>query len=530
MKSRRVFMLLAGVASLVVVLVTATLTVNAQGLIPIKYGDTVKGEVKSTGTDYAVFYTFTAKAGDTVTITMTRTSGNLRPLIVLADPSKTGDAFVVAQSDISDDGKTATITEAAIGKAGKYAVVATRESYSKGTTTGKYTLTFDRGAGDTPTDTPVPTKKGGATPTKKPVSKATATPVPTAEVTDEPTTEPDTATDTPVPTKKPNATPTKKPITKTTPTPVPTEESTPGTTAGVDVFTVGTSPSYSVWSGNNLYVANMGDGSVSILDGDGNATGTIKVGGVPFALAWDGARLWVADYGTTDKPGNTVSVFDAKGKKIGTYKVGTQPFSMSYDIADSQMWIALYGDNKIVSLDPKGKVVNTVDVSEAGHNPNTVLWAGTQLFATLSGTQDNVGNTVIAVGSDGSITGTFNVGKNPADLAWDDADQTLFVANYDDGTVTALDAEGNTIGTYKVGKNPGALAWDGEHLWVSLSGENAAAALDNKGKVLAKVALDNAPNGITSDGAGHVWVALQGTNDKPGNEIARINTATALGQ
>ncbi len=490
MQRRRVFIFLIGISVLLAVFTVATLPTNAQGILAIKYGDTVTGEVKSTKTGYAVFYSFTAKAGDAITATMTRTSGTLRPAVALADPSKTGNDFLMAEGELSDDGKASTIVTATIEKAGKYALIASRESYSNGTTTGKFSLTFDRASDEAATETPVPTKRAGATPTRKPT-------------------------------------------TKSTPTPVPIEGSTPEPSAGVDVFKVGTSPTYSVWSGNNLYVANFGDGTVSILDEDGNPTGSIQTGGVPFTLAWDGARLWVADLGTTDKPGNTVSVFDPKGKKLGSYKVGSQPFSMSYDADDKLMWVAIYGENKVVALDPKGKIVSTFDVTESGEsgsNPNTVLWTGTELFVTLAGTDTNKGNTVLTLGSDGVMTGSFKVGQSPADLAWDDADQILYTANYDDDSVTALSAEGKTVGTYKVGKNPAALTWDGTHLWVSLAGENAVVALDKKGKVVAKAALSNSPNGITNDGMGHVWVALQGTNDSPGSEVIRITTETVLNQ
>ncbi len=491
MRLRRAGLALIGTFAIAAVLIAATFTVRAQDTSALRYGDMVNGEIKAVKPNDSALYTFIAQANDVITITMVRKSGTLRPAIALGDLSKTGKDLLVGVSTLSADGKTATLADFTIKTAGAYAILATYEG--KTVTTGKFTLTLDNASNpDTPTDTPVPTKKANATPTKKA-----------------------------------NATPTKKPNVQPTATP---EEATAEPAAGVQTFSVGTSPTFSIWSGNNLYVSNQGDGTISILDGDGNSTGSIKVGGTPFAMAWDGARLWVSDYGTTDKPGNSVSVFDAKGKKIGTYKVGGLPFSLSFDADSKLMWVALYADNKVVAVDAKGKVTTTVDVSEAGSNPNTVLWNGTQLFATLAGTQQDVGSTVIAIGTDGTITGTYIVGKNPADLAWDDTDQLLFVANYDDNTVTALDADGKSVGTYKVGKNPSALAWDGTNLWVSLSGDSAIVALSPKGKVLAKIPLSSAPNGVTYDGTSMLWVALQGTANSPGSEVARIEISTALGQ
>lgn len=268
---------------------------------------------------------------------------------------------------------------------------------------------------------------------------------------------------------------------------------------------------------------------MSILDDSGNVTGTIQTGGSPFAMSWDGARLWVGDFGTTSKPGNTVTLYNPTGKKMNTYKVGTQPFSLSYDPDDNETWIALYGDDKVVAVDPHGKIVKTVDVSSDGHNPNTVLWASGQLWVTLAGSDTAPGDTVISIRADGTITGPFTAGKSPADLAWDDTDQFLFVANFLDNTVTALDASGSVVGTYQVGTGPAALAWDGTHLWVTLGSDNAVVAMDATGNIVTKISLDNSPNGITYDGQSYVWVVLQGTNTQPGNTIVQIDILAAGG-
>ncbi|MHB8628568.1 MAG: hypothetical protein ACYDBJ_17780 [Aggregatilineales bacterium] len=466
-----------GVVSLCVVAIFGALllTVHAQqNTQPIQYGDTVSGSITNATNGYGFIYTFDAQSGDVLSVTMTRTSGNLRPFAAIVDPSQNSSSnnFVLAQSILSSNGTTATITRFTMPNSGSFALIATRENVSKGTTTGKYTLTFSGSGGAVPTPT---------------ATRAAKRPTPV--------------------TPTPRRTPTKA----TTPNP------------NVHSFTVGTSPSYSVWSGNNLYVANYGDGTVSILDGSGSVTGSIQTGGSPFAMSWDGARLWVADFGTTSKPGNTVTLYDQNGNKLNSYKVGKQPFSLTYDPDDNETWVALYGDDKVVAVDPHGKIVKTVDVSKAGHNPNTVLWVNGQLWVTLAGSDTAPGNTVISVSADGTITGPFTVGKSPADLAWDDTDQFLFVANYLDNTITTLDASGSLVGTYSIGNGPSAVAWDGTHLWVALGGDNAVAAMDSTGNILTKIPLDNSPNGITYDGQSNVWVALQGTTNHPGNTIVQIN-------
>ncbi len=466
--------------SCVLALIAATLVstgriANAQAALPIEFGQTVTGEIK-VAPDNEQLYSFSASAGDSIALTMTRTSGNLRPVTRLVDPSKSGDAQFPAQTTLSDDGKTATLERYTFDADGTYEILASRENLADGKTTGKYTLTL------TLLDSTAPT----ATATRGPKPRATTTPRLSPSPTDKPIVLPE----------------------------------------GVKVFTVGTAPSYSVWDGNQLYVANDGGGTVSILDGDGNLTNTIPVGGVPFAMAWDGARLWVSDLGTASKPGKSVTLFDSKGKKIATYRVGQQPFSLSYDPDDQKMWIALFDDNEVVGVDAKGKIVTTVDMNGTGNNPNTVLWAGGQLWVTLSG-DAKADNKVAIVDGSGTISGPFDVGQSPADLAWDEADGLLFVPNALDNTVTALDSTGKVKGTYPVGRDPIAVAWDGKALWVTLFDDKAVEAISPDGNKLTQIDLGISPNGIVYDGLGNVWIALQGTTDKPGNTVARVPVSLA---
>ncbi len=498
MRSYQKIMAVITLLTLILVSISATRTVKAQGSNTkiILYGESADGEITSAKDKLTQIFGFIGKKGDVISITITRKSGNLRPVGVVFDPTKPQNNQVIATVRLASDGKTAQLTDFTLPSSGVFGIIVSREGVDKGNTTGKFTVSLEGPANDSSSDTsgdqPTPTK---------PSTKPTATKV--------------------VPTKAP---------TKATATPEATDSSDSSDSSGsssangVSSITVGKMPTFTTWSGSNLYVSNQGDGTVSVLDGDGNVTATIKVGGVPFAMAWDGARLWVADLGTTDKPGDSVNVFDAKGKKVGAFKVGKEPFSLSYDADNKRMWIALYGENKIVAVDAKGKVVTSVDTDT---NPNTVLWTGDQLFATLAGNQDNPGNTVIAADTDGNITGTFKVGKSPADLAWDKSGKTLYVANYDDGTITALNSAGKVTGTFKVGQNPSALAWDGSHLWVTLGGDKTVVALDKKGKQVAKVSLDSVPNGVTFDGT-NIWVANQGTSDEPGSTVTKIDPSVVI--
>jgi DNA-binding beta-propeller fold protein YncE len=505
MKSYRRLGIVIGLFIPLVLLVFAVATpqiAEAQTAKTIKYGDIADGEITSAKTKVLQLYRFSGQQGDKVSILMLRRSGNLRPQIILTDPTLPQDQLVLAASKIIANGTLAGIANFSLPETKSYVIIATRENLDKGTTTGQYRLMLIKGKAD-------------------------------AIATDEPTDEPTQVTDEATPTRRPTATRRPRP----SPTPAdeePTPEEEPTETPEpvvsdepVQSFEVGTAPVYSLWTGANLFVSNSGDGTLSMLDADGKSVKTIKAGVYPFAMAWDGARLWVADLGASDQPADTVNVFDKTGRKVGTYKVGAQPFSLSYDKENKRMWIALFGENKIVAVDAKGQIQTTIDTDT---NPNTVLWTGDKLWATLSGTTDSPNNQVIAIDADGNIIDTFTVGKSPADLAWNDTDAVLYVANFDDNSISVLDADGQPVGTLKPGKQPAALVWDGTHLWVSLYGDKAVVALSNKGKVLKKFPLDTNPNGITYDGSRYVWVSNQGPNDDPGNTVTRIDVEAALSE
>ncbi len=500
--------LLPVIGILVVLILTALLSAgtqiaSAQGnAVRLDYttNRTATGEI--TRTQISRLYVFKGTKGDVVTIAVLRSSGNLKPIFGLLDLRLAQNERVIATSKVSPNGELAGLVKFKLPSSGDFYILVTREGLDKGTTTGKFVITLLKDTGSTGQVVTATRRPGTrATATRRPGTRATATPTRRARAT---------------------ATPEEE-----EPTPEETEEATDeSSTESVQTFEVGASPIGALWNGANLFVANSGDGTISVLSGDGDSVRTIRTGGTPGWMAWDGRRLWVPDLGTEDDPSDSVNLFDTRGRKVATHTVGSQPYSLSYDADSKLMWIALYGDNKVVSVDAEGEIVTTVDTET---NPNTVLWTGDRLWVTLAGPWDDPNNQVIAVDPEGSVIGTYKVGRSPADLAWNPDDELLYVANTVDNNVMALNTDGKVVGTYTVGKEPVALLWDGEHLWVSLAGDNAVVALSNDGKVLAKVPVAPGPNGLAFDGT-NVWVVNQGTSDEAGSTVTRIDVAAALGQ
>jgi hypothetical protein len=84
------------------------------------------------------FWDFDVQAGDTVTITMNATGGNLDPFLIIVDQNN----HVIAYDDDSGGGKNAQVRNLKFAQAGTYTVAATRFSQAQGNTTGTYTLSI----------------------------------------------------------------------------------------------------------------------------------------------------------------------------------------------------------------------------------------------------------------------------------------------------------------------------------------------------------------------------------------------------
>lgn len=123
---------------------TPLATIRAQGSIPqISYGQTVNGQINKTETGWRAVYLFSGNEGDVIAVTMTRTSGDLIPLIGLGTVDQNGNTQPLTSSQQST-GDTATIKDYRLLFTSTYYILATREGVGQGTTQGDFTLKLER--------------------------------------------------------------------------------------------------------------------------------------------------------------------------------------------------------------------------------------------------------------------------------------------------------------------------------------------------------------------------------------------------
>jgi len=109
-----------------------------QANIELRFGEDVSGTL--TEEHFRQIYTFTGDANDVISVTMSPTSGDLDPFLILAAPNGT----ILAVSDDDGNHTDASIDFTSLPSSGRFFIIATRFGQELGTTSGTYTLFAER--------------------------------------------------------------------------------------------------------------------------------------------------------------------------------------------------------------------------------------------------------------------------------------------------------------------------------------------------------------------------------------------------
>ncbi|MGD1995017.1 MAG: YncE family protein, partial [Anaerolineae bacterium] len=230
-------------------------------------------------------------------------------------------------------------------------------------------------------------------------------------------------------------------------------------------FNVGFGPAGIAFDGANIWVTNYGDDTVSVLRANNGAhIMTPTVGARPAGIAFDGANMWVTNFGD-----DTVSVLRASdGAHVMILNAGDGPDEIAFDGAN--MWVTNYWDGTVSVLRARdGFHVMTPTV---GTQPYGISFDGANMWVT------NFGDGTVSVlrASDGAHVMTPTVGTEPYGIAFDGAN--MWVANYGDDTVSVLRANnGAHIMTPTVGACPAGIAFDGANMWVTNLADDTVSVL-----------------------------------------------------
>ena len=150
----------------------------------------------------------------------------------------------------------------------------------------------------------------------------------------------------------------------------------------------------------------------------------------------------------------------------------------------------------------------------AGSLPQALAFDGRDLWVTTA-----IGE-VFKLSTDGQILSIFNVGGILTSAVFDG--RYLWVADTIGGEVTKIHPTGGVEGVYEVGVKPVDLLYDGEHLWVANIGNDTIVKLDDNGRVLLTVPVEQ-PGDMAFDGR-DLWVTNTGFPVIPGSTVTKLDT------
>ena len=233
---------------------------------------------------------------------------------------------------------------------------------------------------------------------------------------------------------------------------------TPGAyTVGAAPFAVGVNQ-----SNDELYVANTGSGTVSVINGripgPGGVQATINVGNSPRSLAVDqqNGTIYATSYGTGVTAGTT-SVIDAPTNTVvKNIATGRGPVSTLLRESTNTLFIGNQASEDVwaINAETGSRIGQPIDVET---RPSGLALRGDSLYVALPNA-----NTIARVDlATNSVKGYTRVGNTPLNLAMDQSEATLFVTNSQSGSVSVIDARTNLLThTVRTGSFPNGIAID----------------------------------------------------------------------
>lgn len=230
---------------------------------------------------------------------------------------------------------------------------------------------------------------------------------------------------------------------------------------------------------------------------------TLRVGGNPAALVFDGQSIWV------DQGDRLTRIHATTGEVVGSYPIQIPRIlrSMTFDGKDLVLLsmdglVKLSIETGAVVASPPNALGSTVD-AEAIVSDGTHIWV----------TRERGVAKLLA--SSGELVGSYPTSQQPCKM-WFDGTH-LWLANAEDLSITKLvAATGVEAGTYRLKQWPGYLRGiggivsDGTHVWVSAISQGTVSKLAvDTGAVVWERPAGTSPNAIAFDGA-YIWAADPG--------------------
>jgi hypothetical protein len=193
------------------------------------------------------------------------------------------------------------------------------------------------------------------------------------------------------------------------------------------------------------------------------------LGSSPRGIAYDGQRIWTANFGHGSSGTGSVSIVTLNPLSVATVTAGfTNLFGILYDGAN--MWVTDIGTTagKLFKLDSNGAIIQTVDV---GNAPGFPVFDGTNIWVPAVSS-----NTVTVVrASTGTVLATLtgNGLNSPFAAAFDG--ERILVTNNAQWVSLWKSTDLSPLGFFIIGGAPFGACSDGLNFWLTLNGEGKLA-------------------------------------------------------
>lgn len=261
--------------------------------------------------------------------------------------------------------------------------------------------------------------------------------------------------------------------------------------------------------------------SVQAQDGE-DEPAPYTTGVFPRAMAFDGENVWVANWVE-----NTVTILagttGVQLKTIESNFVGREPVALAWDYVENVMWVASYADSRVSKFDKTGEFLEALDNSNHGvQQPIALLYDGAHIWVVNQGTGARNGTVLKIESATAFKIDEVEVGRYPTDITWDLAN--IWVSNGEDNSVSVFQADtGTRVDEITVNEFPISLVFDGVHIWVAHYDGSIALVQFQSRQLDENVVLDELP-GRTIElyyAFERVWIT-----NADGESIAKLQART----
>ena len=269
---------------------------------------------------------------------------------------------------------------------------------------------------------------------------------------------------------------------------------------------------------NRIYVADSGDGTVTVIEGKTDTPiAKVAVGDLPYVVAVDPVadKVYVARTFSS-----VMTVIDGKTNVASSLKAGVQADAIAVNPATHKIYLLSYESPKVTVIDGADNRISEVPVG-------THLWAIAVNPANKKVYATNAGSSNLTVLDEESKKSTLvPTGSTPCALAIDSSTGRVYVANHTDNSVTVIDGtRDSVVATIEVGERPQGLTVDSSShmVYVSNTHSGTTTVIDGRTNSIAATLPTSAwPYAVVVDSATHTaYVSSLG-----GDQITVIDGTT----